>query len=108
MWHRKDTKLRFPDGERKPPRRGLTKVPAVTLGFWVIKILATTLGETGGDIVSMSWLGAATPETAQSTLNGYLVGNGIFGIALIVLVWAWREDCNSADPLHQPQWRWSS
>jgi hypothetical protein len=56
----------------------------------------------------MSWLGAATPETAQSTLNGYLVDNGIFGIALIVLVWAWREDCNSADPLHQPQWRWSS
>jgi hypothetical protein len=51
----------------------------------------------------MSWLGAATPETAQSTLNGYLVDNGIFGIALIVL-----EDCNSADPLHQPQWRWSS
>lgn len=30
------------------------KVPAVTLGFWIIKILATTLGETGGDAVSMS------------------------------------------------------
>jgi uncharacterized membrane-anchored protein len=30
------------------------KVPALTLGFWVIKILATTLGETGGDAVSMS------------------------------------------------------
>jgi hypothetical protein len=27
----------------------LTKVPAITLGFWIIKILATTLGETGGD-----------------------------------------------------------
>ena len=32
----------------------LSKVPAVTLGFWVIKILATTLGETGGDTVTMT------------------------------------------------------
>ena len=32
----------------------LSKVPAVTLGFWIIKILATTLGETGGDTVSMT------------------------------------------------------
>jgi uncharacterized membrane-anchored protein len=32
----------------------LSKVPEVTLGFWVIKILATTLGETGGDMLSMS------------------------------------------------------
>ena len=40
----------------------LTKVPAVTLGFWIIKILATTLGETGGDTVSMTWLGEAGPE----------------------------------------------
>ena len=30
----------------------LSKVPAVTLGFWIIKILATTLGETGGDTVT--------------------------------------------------------
>ena len=35
----------------------LSKVPAVTLGFWIIKILATTLGETGGDTVTMTWLG---------------------------------------------------
>src|SRR5882672_10713344 len=36
---------------------GMSKVPAVTLGFWIIKIIATTLGETGGDAVSMtlSW-----------------------------------------------------
>jgi len=33
----------------------LSKVPEVTLGFWVIKILATTLGETGGDSVTMTW-----------------------------------------------------
>ncbi len=39
---------------------GVSKVPAVTLGFWIIKILATTLGETGGDAVTMSWLHADT------------------------------------------------
>ena len=51
-----------------------SKVPAVTLGFWVIKILATTLGETGGDTVSMTlgW--------------GYLAGTAIFLVALLVLV----------------------
>ncbi|MBX9730557.1 MAG: hypothetical protein K2X59_04455 [Sphingomonas sp.] len=54
----------------------LTKVPAVTLGFWIIKILATTLGETGGDTVSMT-MGL-----------GYLAGTGIFLVALIVLVGA--------------------
>lgn len=53
----------------------LIKVPAVTLGFWIIKILATTLGETGGDTVSM-------------TLNwGYLAGTAIFLAVLAVLVY---------------------
>ena len=66
----------------------LTKVPAVTLGFWIIKILATTLGETGGDSVSMSWLGETTPEAGQDGLNGYLVGTAMFGLLLVVLVWA--------------------
>lgn len=65
-----------------------TKVPAVTLGFWIIKILATTLGETGGDSVSMTWLGETTPQAGQGGLNGYLVGTAIFGALLIVLVWA--------------------
>jgi uncharacterized membrane-anchored protein len=52
----------------------LAKVPAVTLGFWVIKILATTLGETGGDTVTM-------------TLDwGYVAGVVLFGVTLIVLV----------------------
>jgi uncharacterized membrane-anchored protein len=52
----------------------LSKVPEVTLGFWVIKIAATTLGETGGDSVTM-------------TLNwGYLVGTAIFFTLLVVLV----------------------
>src|ERR1700754_3058632 len=65
----------------------LSKVPAITLGFWVIKILATTLGETGGDAVSMSWLGETTPAATQSWVNGYLIGTALFGIALIALAW---------------------
>ena len=69
-------------------RDALTKVPAITLGFWIIKILATTLGETGGDSVSMSWLGETTAEAGQGGLNGYLAGTAIFGAALILLVWA--------------------
>jgi uncharacterized membrane-anchored protein len=51
-----------------------SKVPEVTLGFWIIKIAATTLGETGGDSVTM-------------TLNwGYLAGTALFFVLLIVLV----------------------
>lgn len=67
--------------------QALTKVPAVTLGFWIIKILATTLGETGGDSVSMSWLGETTPAAGSGGLNGYLVGTAIFGLLLVVLAW---------------------
>jgi len=61
----------------------LSKVPAVTLGFWVIKILATTLGETGGDAVTMSWLGETTDHPVA---NGYLIGTAIFGTLLVLLV----------------------
>src|SRR5688572_4706856 len=58
-------------------REALSKVPAVTLGFWIVKILATTLGETGGDTVSM-------------TMNlGYLAGTAIFLSILVALV-AWQ------------------
>ncbi len=60
-----------------------TKVPAVTLGFWVIKVLATTLGETAGDAVTMSWLGETTDHAVP---NGYLIGTAIFASVLIVLV----------------------
>ncbi|MBH1943100.1 hypothetical protein I5L01_02530 [Erythrobacter sp. YJ-T3-07] len=60
------------------------KVPAVTLGFWIIKILATTLGETAGDTVSMSWLGETSASAGQSGLNGYVVGTAIFGAALAI------------------------
>ena len=53
----------------------LSKVPEVTLLFWIIKILATTLGETGGDAVSMS-------------MNlGYLVGTAIFAVIFLAAVW---------------------
>src|SRR4029078_3180571 len=58
-----------------------SKVPEVTLGFWIIKILATTLGETGGDSVTMTWLKADVMAT-----SGYLIGSAIFLSALIVLV----------------------
>ena len=55
-------------------RKAISKVPEVTLGFWIIKILATTLGETGGDAVSMS-------------MNlGYLVSTGIFAAVFIAAV----------------------
>ena len=58
----------------------LSKVPAVTLGFWIIKILATTLGETGGDTRDMSWLGETTDQPVP---NGYLIGTAIFGVLLV-------------------------
>ena len=64
----------------------LSKVPAITLGFWIAKIFATTLGETAGDAVSMSWLGETTPGAGAAGLNGYLVGTAIFGAALLALV----------------------
>ena len=52
----------------------LSKVPEVTLVFWVIKVAATTLGETGGDTVAM-------------TLNwGYLAGTALFVLLLIGFV----------------------
>lgn len=66
----------------------LTKVPAVTLGFWIIKILCTTLGETGGDTVSMTCLGETTADAGKSGLNGYLVGTAIFGAVLALLAFA--------------------
>jgi uncharacterized membrane-anchored protein len=63
-----------------------SKVPAVTLTFWIVKIAATTLGETGGDSVSM-------------TLNlGYLISTLIFLTALIALV-AWQIRASRFHPL---------
>jgi uncharacterized membrane-anchored protein len=56
------------------PTAGSSKVPEVTLLFWIIKILATTLGETGGDAVSMS-MGL-----------GYLAATGIFAAIFVLAV----------------------
>ncbi len=54
--------------------KNLSKVPEVTFLFWIIKIAATTLGETGGDAVSMS-------------MNlGYLVGTAIFAAIFLMMV----------------------
>ena len=64
-------------------RELVAKVPQVTLLFWIIKILSTTLGETGGDAVTMSWLGETTAEANGS---GYLIGTGIFGILFVAAV----------------------
>ena len=50
---------------------GLSKVAQVTLVFWIIKIAATTLGETGGDAVSMSME------------LGYLVSTAIFALIFV-------------------------
>ncbi len=58
----------------KTTEHALSKVPEITLLFWIIKIFATTLGETGGDAVSMS-------------MNlGYLVGTIIFAAIFIIAV----------------------
>ncbi|HEX4300996.1 MAG TPA: hypothetical protein VH327_09010 [Gammaproteobacteria bacterium] len=55
-------------------REAFSKVPEVTLVFWIIKIFCTTLGETGGDAVTMS-------------MNlGYLIGTGIFAVIFIGFV----------------------
>src|SRR3979411_1205257 len=61
----------------------VAKVPQVTFLFWVVKILATTLGETGGDAVTMSWLGETT---AAAKGTGYLVGTAIFGVIFVAAV----------------------
>lgn len=61
----------------------LSKVPAVTLIFWIIKILATTLGETGGDAFTMSFLGETTGNAHP---YGYLIGTGVFAIIFLIAV----------------------
>ena len=57
-----------------PAIAALTKVPAVTLGFWIIKILATTLGETGADLFT------------QQYDFGYAAGIALFATPLVLLV----------------------
>jgi uncharacterized membrane-anchored protein len=72
--HRKNVKEE--NGMNNSSEHALSKVPEITLVFWIIKIAATTLGETGGDAVSMS-------------MNlGYLVGTGIFAAIFLAAVLA--------------------
>ena len=59
---------------RNSQQEVLGKVPEVTLVFWLIKIAATTLGETGGDAVTMSMR------------LGYLAGTGIFAVIFLVAI----------------------
>ena len=59
-----------------------SKVPEVTLGFWIVKIAATTLGETAGDTVTMTLLHA--DKDAQN--GGYLIGTALFFSVLVALV----------------------
>jgi len=67
---------------KTPTERALAKVPEVTLGFWLIKIAATTLGETGGDAVSMSM--------KLGYLTGTLIFAAVFGVAVVAQIRARR------------------
>ncbi|MGB2913670.1 MAG: hypothetical protein WBB81_08925 [Pyrinomonadaceae bacterium] len=61
----------------------ISKVPQVTLIFWIIKILATTLGETGGDAMTMSFLGETTGDAHP---YGYLLGTAVFAVIFLIAV----------------------
>jgi hypothetical protein len=64
----------------------LSKVPAITLGFWIIKILATTFGETAGDMVSM-------------TMDlGYLTSTIGF-LALLIALASWQIAAKQFHPM---------
>ena len=71
--------------------QALSKVPEVTLAFWIVKIAATTLGETGGDSVSMSMH------------LGYLVGTGIFSVVFLAAV-----ACQIAAKRYHPLLYWTT
>jgi len=62
------------DNARSLAGYAVSKVPEVTFGFWIIKVAATTLGETGGDWVTMS------------LKLGYLIGTAIFAVVFIGFV----------------------
>ena len=64
-------------------RSWIAKVPEVTLVFWFIKILCTTIGETGGDAFTMSFLGETTSEANP---NGYLIGTAVFAVIFFIAV----------------------
>jgi len=69
--------------DEKEPASWVAKVPEVTVVFWIIKILCTTIGETGGDAFTMSFLGETTSEANP---NGYLIGTAVFAVIFFVAV----------------------
>ncbi len=71
--------------ESQPRHEPASKVPEVVLTFWIIKIAATTLGETGGDTVTMSMK------------LGYLAGTAIFATLLVGLAW-WQISAKRFHP----------
>jgi uncharacterized membrane-anchored protein len=71
-----------------PPTERAAKVPEVTLLFWIIKIAATTLGETGGDAMSMS------------LHLGYLLSTGIFAVVFLAVVSAQIRAPRFSAPLY--------
>src|SRR5262249_26361539 len=72
--HPSGERMRMEGASQSAQRDPIVKVPEVTLVFWVIKVAATTLGETAGDAVSMS-------------MNlGYLVGTAIFATIFVAAV----------------------
>jgi uncharacterized membrane-anchored protein len=76
----------MPAGEETTPSKdGLSKVAAVTLTFWIIKILCTTLGETGGDAVTMSFLPGVFHMSQD---KAYAVGTAILAIIFLLVVTA--------------------
>jgi uncharacterized membrane-anchored protein len=65
----------------------LAKVPEVTLWFWIIKILCTTLGEIGADALTMSYFGETTEGVTGFWHDyGYLVGAGVFLLIFLIAV----------------------
>ncbi len=63
-----------------------SKVPAATPSFWLLKLIATTVGEIAGNLLSMSWLGETTARAGHGA-NGYVVGTAMFGLALLITAW---------------------
>src|SRR5437763_15827686 len=65
----------------------VSKVPEITLTFWIIKILCTSIGEIGADALTMSYFGETTENVAGFWKDyGYLVGAGIFLLIFLIAV----------------------
>jgi uncharacterized membrane-anchored protein len=84
----------------------LRKVPHVTLAFWIVKILATTLGETGGDalsvVVATTTVGTTTSDYIDRTLGvGYVKSSAIL-LVLLIAVTSLRNGGKPGDPVTHP------